>query len=189
VIVGITWMTAGPQRGAVPVTALLALVGATVAAGMGIILGKEISRHHPAMTNAVGMTVGASLLLVVSMAAGEDWALPRQPEVAGALAYLVTIGSVGMFVLVLLVVRRWTASASSYLFVLMPVATAVLAAAVAGERLTIQTAVGGAVVMLGAWVGALSQPKGSRDSQRGQESARESNRDPRAERHPAGGRP
>ena len=188
VIVGITWMTTGPQQAAVPLGALLALVAATVAVGLSIILGKSISGHHPAMTNAVGMTVGASLLLAVSALAGEDRVLPRESEVVAAVAYLVTVGSVGLFVLVLLVVRRWTASASSYVFVLMPLATALLAAAIAGEPVSSRIAVGGALVMLGAWVGALSRPRGSAGMQKGQEAPRESNRDPRDERHSARGR-
>lgn len=188
VIIGITWMSLGRAAGAVPLTAALALVIATVSISASIILGKRISGHHPAMTNAVGMTVGASVLLAVSGLAGEDWALPRQPEVVAALTYLVTVGSVGVFVLVLLIVRRWTASATSYMFVLMPIATAVLAAAIAGEPLSARTAVGGGLVMAGAWLGALSRGKDSPDVRR-KEEPHASNRHPRAEGHPARRRP
>lgn len=57
------------------------------------------------MNNAVGMLVGAVLLLAFSAMAGEAWQLPTQPEVVAAVAYLVTLGSVGLFVLVLLDLR------------------------------------------------------------------------------------
>jgi drug/metabolite transporter (DMT)-like permease len=71
-------------------------------------------------------------------------------------AYLVTLGSLGLFVLVLLVVRRWTASASSYMFVLFPVVTMLLGAWLADEPLTTRGVFGAVVVMAGVWFGALS---------------------------------
>jgi drug/metabolite transporter (DMT)-like permease len=155
-LAGITWMALGPQRVAVPLTALVAMIFATVAIGQSIILAKHVSRNHPAMTNAVGMAVAAILLLALSASVHEEWALPRQPEVMTAVVYLVTAGSVGLFVLVLLVVRRWTPSASSYMFVLFPVVTLALAAVLAGEPVTVHAVAGAALVMLGVWYGAFS---------------------------------
>jgi hypothetical protein len=61
-----------------------------------------------------------------------------------------------LFVLVLLVVRRWTASASSYMFVLFPVVTLALAAWVVSEPITLPAVIGAALVMAGVWFGALS---------------------------------
>jgi drug/metabolite transporter (DMT)-like permease len=92
----------------------------------------------------------------MSAVAGETWAIPNQPEVVWSLAYLVTLGSVGLFVLLLLVVRRWTASATSYMFVLFPVVTMILDAVLAGEPITVVGIVGAALVMSGVWFGALS---------------------------------
>jgi drug/metabolite transporter (DMT)-like permease len=120
-----------------------------------IIIGKRLSANHPAMTNAVGMTVGASLLLALSALTGEAWALPRETEALVAVVYLVTLGSVGLFVLVLLVVRRWAASATSYMFVLFPVSTMLLELVLLGEPVTAQAATGAAMVMAGVWFGAL----------------------------------
>jgi drug/metabolite transporter (DMT)-like permease len=108
------------------------------------------------MTNAVGMTAGALALLATSALLGEQWALPRQAEVIWSVAYLATFGSVGLFILVLLVVRHWTASATSYMFVLFPVVTMVLGALLADEPITIQGVIGAGLVMLGVWFGALS---------------------------------
>ncbi|HEX2029673.1 MAG TPA: EamA family transporter [Nitriliruptorales bacterium] len=155
-LAGITWMAVGPQDVDVPPTALWAMLAAALAIGQSIILGKRLAANHPAMTNAVGMTTGAVLLLAISAAAGEQWALPRQAEALWAVVYLVTLGSVGLFVLVLLVVRRWTASATSYMFVLFPVVTMALGAWVASEPVTAQGITGAALVMLGVWFGALS---------------------------------
>ncbi|MGH2603958.1 MAG: DMT family transporter, partial [Dehalococcoidia bacterium] len=112
-LVGIGWIAVGPQGVALPVTALAAMLAAAASVAQSIILGKRLSANHPVMTNAVGMPVGAVLLLALSVLAGESWALPRQADAAWAVVYLVTLGSVGLFVLVLLVVRRWTVSATS----------------------------------------------------------------------------
>lgn len=153
---GIVWMTFGPKQVAIPLTALAAMLAAALAAGQAIVLGKRLSGNHPAMTNAVGMTAGTVLLLALSAAAGESWALPRRAEAVWAVAYLVTLGSVGMFLLVLVVVGRWTASATSYMFVLFPVVTLALGAWLADEPVTPEAVMGAAVVILGVWVGALS---------------------------------
>ncbi len=155
-IAGIGWMAVGPQEVVLPFTALLAMLAAALSIGESVIVGKRVSGNHPAMTNAVGMTAGAMALLGISALLGEQWALPRQAEVVWSVAYLVTFGSVGLFVLVLLVVRHWTASATSYMFVLFPVVTMVLGALLADEPITIQGLIGAGLVMLGVWFGALS---------------------------------
>ena len=86
----------------------------------------------------------------------ESTGRPELTEAIWAVAYLVTLGSVGLFVLVLLVVRRWTASATSYMFVLFPVVTMALGALLGDETITAQAVVGAVVVMFGVWFGALS---------------------------------
>lgn len=98
---GIVWMAVGPQHVVVPLSALAAMLAAALCIGQSIILGKRLSANHPAMTNAVGMLAGAVLLIGFSAAAGEAWAWPRRVEALWAVAYLVTLGSVGLFVLVL----------------------------------------------------------------------------------------
>jgi DME family drug/metabolite transporter len=152
-------MVLGSQALTAPYSAVLAMLVATLAIGQSIILGKRLSGNHPVITNAVGMAIAALLLLTLSASVNEAWALPRQPDVAAALAYLVTLGSAGLFVLVLLVVRKWTASASSYMFVLFPVVTLALAAWLVREPITLPAVIGAALVMAGVWFGALSAPK------------------------------
>ncbi|MBY5162152.1 DMT family transporter [Salsipaludibacter albus] len=155
--VGIVWIVVGDGGFAVPVGALLAMLAAAVVTSESVILGKQVSGNHPAVTNAVGMLVGSVLLLAISRVAGETWALPTRTDVVVAVTYLVVLGSVGLFALVLLVVRRWTASATSYLFVLFPVVTMLLDAWVSDVPLTVRGLVGAIVVMAGVWVGALSR--------------------------------
>lgn len=153
---GIVWMVVGPQALVLPVGALVAMLGASASVAQAVIVGKRISDNHPVVTNAVGMVVGVVLLLVLSATAGESWALPRERDVVVALTYLVTLGSGGLFVLVLLIVRRWTASATSYMFVLFPVVTMGLDAWLSDEPITAQALTGALLVMAGVWLGALS---------------------------------
>lgn len=155
-IAGIVWMTFGPQEVVLPFTALLAFLGAALTAGESVILSKKVSGNHPAMTNAVAMATGAVVLLAISAMTGDRWALPTQSEVVWAVIYLVTLGSAGLFVVLLLVVRKWTASATSYAFVLFPVSTMLLGAWIADEPITGQGVAGAILVMSGVWFGALS---------------------------------
>lgn len=155
-IAGIFWMAVGPQEIELPVTSLLAIVIAALALGESVIVSKKVSGYHPVMTNAVGMTTGALLLLGFSALAGEQWVLPSQTEVVFAVGYLATFGSVGLFLLLLMVVRQWTASATSYAFVLFPVVTMLLGAWIADEPISIQGVTGAILVMSGVWFGALS---------------------------------
>jgi drug/metabolite transporter (DMT)-like permease len=56
------------------------------------------------------------------------------------------------------VVQRWTASATSYAFVLMPVIAIALGAVVADEAIAATTIVGGAIVSAAVYVGAVRRP-------------------------------
>jgi len=155
-LAGILWMTLGPGEAVLPLTALLAMLAAALCIGQSVIVSKKVSANHPAMTNAVGMTAGALTLLGISALVGEGWTLPSQPEVVWSVIYLVTVGSVGLFILILLVVRQWTASATSYMFVLFPVVTMLLGAWLADEPITVHGVIGALLVMAGVWFGALS---------------------------------
>ena len=163
-VAGIAWMVIGPGEVTPAVLPLLALLGATVCVGESVIVSKMISANHPAITNAVSLTVGALTLLGMSALTGEQWALPRQTEVVWSLVYLVTLGSVGVFALVLLVVRRLTASATSYMFVLFPLVAIVVGPWLVDEPVSAAGAAGAVLVMIGVWLGALSP--GSRRSRR-----------------------
>ena len=72
-----------------------------------------------------------------------------------AVAYL-GAATVALFLFVLVVVQRWTASSTSYVFVLMPVVAVTLGALVADEQITATTILGGAIVFAGVYLGALA---------------------------------
>jgi drug/metabolite transporter (DMT)-like permease len=141
----------------VPPVNLLALVGNAAAGAEATVIAKRFPRTHPLATNAVGMAVGAALLLTLSLIAGERWALPVRPETQLTLLYLATVGAIGLFGLFLFVVGRWTASAATYALVVMPLVAIALGALTRGEAVSPFFLVGAAIVAVGVYIGALSR--------------------------------
>lgn len=141
----------------VSVWAALALVGAAAAAGQASLVVKRFPPVDPAAMNAVGMLVGSALLLALSLAVGEDWTAPTRTSTWLVFAYLVTFGGLVLFLLVLRVLRHWTASATAYGFVLFPIVATSLGAWLAHERVTWSFVLGSLLVLLGVYVGALAR--------------------------------
>jgi drug/metabolite transporter (DMT)-like permease len=135
-------------------TSFALLAVAAVCASEAVVLSKLAGPLHPVAMNFVGMSVGAAVLVAVAAAAGDRLVLPTEGETQLAVAYLVA-ATVGLFLLVLFVVQRWMASATSYTFVLMPVVAVALGALLADERITVTTVVGGAIVCAGVYIGAV----------------------------------
>jgi drug/metabolite transporter (DMT)-like permease len=133
----------------------LACLAAVLLAEAGVVV-KLTPRAHPIATNAVGMLVGAALLLPLSLLAGEAWVLPTQSDSWVALAYLVVAGSVAVFWLFVFVIGRWTASAVSFEFLLIPITTLPFSALLTGEVITPTMLAGGTVILLGVYLGALA---------------------------------
>jgi drug/metabolite transporter (DMT)-like permease len=158
-LLGMLWMTVSAEGLLLPLGGLVAMLLASVTVAQSAILGKRVSGYHPVMSNAVGMAVGAPLLLVISAIAGEVWAVPTQPKVVWSVAYLVVLGSVGLFVAFIFVYRGWTASAATYAFVLFPVVTLVLETWLTDEVLTVRNVTGALIVMSAVWFGALAPRK------------------------------
>jgi drug/metabolite transporter (DMT)-like permease len=157
---GVVVSVVGGFGGAVHVPSLLALVAGTACLAEAAVVFKLFPKSHPVVTNAVALAAGAPVLIILSLLVGEEWSLPTTLNTWAAFAYLVLIGSVVVFSLYLYVLSRWTASATSYSFMLIPVATVVIAAWLLGEAVTITFVVGAALVLTGVWVGAIrSSPK------------------------------
>jgi drug/metabolite transporter (DMT)-like permease len=75
-----------------------------------------------------------------------------------SLLYLVTLGSIGLFVLYLVVLRRWTATAASYILLISPLVAILLGALILGEPVGPEFLAGGALVLTGVYVGAFQRP-------------------------------
>lgn len=157
--VGVVIGLSGGTSGALHLPSVLALViGTAFIAESGVIF-KLFPKSHPVVTNAVAFGAAAPILVIVSWLAGEKWIWPSTAAAWAAVAYLVLLGSVVMFVLYLYVLTRWTASAASYSFLLIPVATAVIAALVLGEVIRPAFVLGSALALAGVWLGIRSSPR------------------------------
>lgn len=155
-LVGIAVVFGDQIRTAVSLISVLALLAGAFCIAESTVLAKRLPRLHPIAINAVAMVPGALLLVALSAAAGEPRMLPNREATWIALAYLVTAGSVGLFVGFLIVVRRWTASATSYATVLFPLVTVATGALLAGEFVSLTFLLGTVLVIAGVYVGALA---------------------------------
>ncbi|HET9498179.1 MAG TPA: EamA family transporter [Candidatus Limnocylindria bacterium] len=133
---------------------LLVILMAAAIAEAGVIV-KWIPKSDPFATNGAAMLIGGLLLAVLSIVTSEPRAMPARTDTWIAMLYLVLLGSVAMFGLYVFALRRWTASAVSYVTLLMPVVTIVLAAALTGEQITASFVLGSAVIIGGVYVGAF----------------------------------
>ncbi len=146
-----------------PGALVLVILGAVCIAETGVIV-KWIPRSDPFATNAVAMLTGATLLLGLSVVSSEVRVLPAEPATWIAIGYLVVFGSVVMFALYLFALQRWTASAVSYTTLLLPLVTLSAGAAIADERVSPLLLVGGAIVLVGVYVGAFLKSRPARSS-------------------------
>ena len=142
-------------RESLPVLSLLAVLAAVLCFGQATVLIRRFPPVHPVSINAVGMAVGAAMLILLSLLFGESLVVPEQGSTWLALAYMVVLGSGPVFVLYLVVVRLWSASRAAYSFVLIPLVTILLSAWIDDEPIGAGLVVGGAMVLAGVYVGAL----------------------------------
>jgi drug/metabolite transporter (DMT)-like permease len=155
VIAGISLVFVEQLKFDIPLFYLGAVLLAAVSAALSGIVVKYFPKSHPIATNTVGMGVAAIALLITSLIAGESLRLPALPSTWLALGWLVTSSIVG-FVLMVWILSRWSATATSYIGVLTPLVTVVAASLLAGEIPTIAFLEGAVLVLVGVYVGALS---------------------------------
>ena len=154
-LAGVAVISRAPLQNDVPLLSVLAVVGGAICFAQALVLVRRFPRVHPVSMNAIGMTAGAAVLLAASLVADEPMVLPHRPETWAAMAYLVVIGSVVVFLLYLIVLRYWAASRASYGFVIIPFVTIVLSAWLDNEPVGVGLVLGGLLVLAGVYVGAL----------------------------------
>ena len=132
-VAGVAVIVSNQLGSAVPPLALGALGGSTLCTALLLVLLKRLPPGHPTSANAVAMAVGTPILLGLSALAHEPWALPGRTDSWVSFAFLVFGATVVGYQLGLFVVARWTASASSYAFLLAPLVAVVVAAIVLAE--------------------------------------------------------
>lgn len=165
VAVGGVAVVVGDQLSAdVPIGSMLLVLAGTLFIAEGAVILKWVPRSDPFATNAVAMLGGGIVLLAISRVIGDAWIVPTQAATWLAMAYLVLLGSIAMFGLFVFAVQRWTASAVSYVTLLMPLVTIPIAAILFGERITPQFLAGGALAVAGVYVGAFLRVRPGRPS-------------------------
>lgn len=137
-----------------PLSLVLVLVGAACLSEASIIV-KGLPRSDPIGTNAIGMLVAVPILLVLSIVSAEPAVLPVRSQTWIALAYLIVLGSIVVFALSVYTLRTLPASIVAYQTLLFPLVGVTVATVLTGERFSPSFVLGGAVMLLGVYVGAL----------------------------------
>jgi drug/metabolite transporter (DMT)-like permease len=143
----------------VPILSLALLVGAATCQAESGIVAKRFPPGDPIAANAIGMLLGAAMLAAIALVTGENVVVPTKPETWIAMAYLIGPGSIAVFVLVLYVLARWTASATSYAFLLFPLVAIVAGGLLLHEPVQPSFLAGGAIVLAGVYIGAVYRPR------------------------------
>jgi drug/metabolite transporter (DMT)-like permease len=154
-LAGIAVMSRAPVRDTVPLISVLAAVGSALCFAQAAVLVRRFPPVHPVAMNAVAMATGAALLVVASALVREPIELPQRTVTWVALGYVVAVGSVVVFLLYVVVLRRWAASRAAYVFVLIPFVTVALSAWLDDEPVGPSLVLGGLLVLAGVYVGAL----------------------------------
>ena len=136
---------------------VLALVGSAFCFAQAGIVVAWIRTVHPVSVNAIGMAVGAAVLIIGSVVTGESQALPELAETWASVLYLVVVGSVVVFVLFVVVIKRWGATRAAYTLVLIPVFTVMYSLWLLDEPVSWELVAGGVLVLAGVYVGALRE--------------------------------
>ena len=157
--IGILVVSANQASLDIPVLSLALLVAAAVCQAESGVVAKRFPPGDPVSANAIAMLIGAVMLAMAALVTGEPVALPSRPETWVAMAYLVGPGSIAVFILVLYLLAHWTASATSYAFLLFPLVAIALGATLLGEPVQPSFLAGGAIVLAGVYIGAVYRPK------------------------------
>lgn len=155
-VAGIAVLSGLGGSGGAPVKYLLSVLAAAICVAETGIVVKKFPRVHPIMMNALAMAVGSVLLFALSFLASESHVVPQQSRTWLALGFLVVFGSTLLFIFYVTVINRWTVTGASYQMVLFPIVAVLLASWLADEPITASLASGGALVLAGVYIGALS---------------------------------
>lgn len=158
-VAGIVISVGGATSGSISIPHIIAIVIAAGFIAEGGVVIKMFPPNPPIMTNAIGMSIGAVIMIIASLIAGETWTIPTQVNTWIAFIYLVIFVTVAAFLLYMFILDKWTASGTSYGFVLVPLVTIVVASTLAGETITVNFLIGAALVLAGVLVGALLPSK------------------------------
>lgn len=140
----------------IPPVYFLTTVATSMIFALVAIIIKIFPKVHIAVSNGIGMFLGSLILLLLSFAVQEPKVLPSQTATWAAFLYLVIPGSVGLFGLLLYLLKRWSATAVSYQTVLSPIVAIALSAILLDEPLTGGLFLGSVLIIAGVYFGVLA---------------------------------
>lgn len=154
-VAGIAVTVGGVSTAKISPPHIIAILLAAVFMAEGGVLIKKFPPNPPIMTNAIAMTVGSLILGSASLLRGETWNLPTKANTWLAFIYLAFFVTIMAFILYMFVLSKWSASNTSYGFVLVPLVTIGVASTLAGETISANFLLGAGLVLAGVLVGAL----------------------------------
>jgi drug/metabolite transporter (DMT)-like permease len=140
---------AAGAEGAFPPVGVASCLVALLAGTAGTLWQKRHGDDVPLLSGTVVQYAAAALLLVAVAGATETMAIEWTAEFVAALAWLVVPLSLGAVLLLLVLLRRGSASGVSSLLFLVPPATAVEAYLLFGEQLVLLSLIGIVVTTVG----------------------------------------
>lgn len=162
-LIGIAIASRAEVGSGVPVLYLLSLAaGSAIGAEGNVILKIYAPRSDPTATNALTLAAGLVFLALASIFFREAHTIPVMPATWMAIGYVVVFGSLVMFSLFIWLLGRWSASATSYAIMLFPIVGTLGSALLLGEPITPAFVLGGVLVLIGVWIGALMPVKQAR---------------------------
>ncbi len=160
-IVGVAIIFSGELELDVPLDGLVAIFLAATAASLSSVFLKRAPQPSAFAANAVGAAAGAVICAAVSLAIGEDHALPSSVAGWWPILYLTLAGSLGAYVLYTWLVQHWSVTNASMIGVVVPVLAVILGAVARQEQRSPESYVG-AVIVVAAVVVALNPWAGTR---------------------------
>lgn len=129
---------------------MAAVIGAVVCAAVSNVATK---RHggalHAAALNASTTMVGAICLGALALVTGEDLRLPPDAQSWAAVVYLSLVGSVVAFLIYFSLLKTWASTTVSFFAVFTPIIAIVLGTLLLGERLSLWSLAGSALILTG----------------------------------------
>jgi len=160
-ILGVAIIFSGELKLDVPLEGLVAVFLAATAASLSSVFLKRAPQPSALAANAVGAAAGAVVCAAVSLAIGEDHALPNTLAGWWPIVYLTLAGSLGAYVLYTWLVQHWPVTNASMVGVVVPVLAVILGAVAKQEKRAPESYLG-AVVVLVAVIVALRPWAGTR---------------------------
>ena len=139
---------------------MIAIVASAFFAALASVATKKHGKDlHPAALNAPAMLIGATLLMLASLAFGDGFGLPSDGGTWGAVLYLAIAGSVVTFLVYFMLLKTWNVTSLSFISVFTPVVALILGFFVLDERPSVWTGLGAALILAGVALAVTTSTK------------------------------